>query len=526
MAMTHSPTFILTTSGEGLQLPQQDLAGPQGLAVKRYSYLEDMIMTLTQKTRHVFLLAVATFFLFATLSHAADFKDDVALLERTSKAISHVAETATPAVVHVDVEKSVKAQQMPSFEFFENPFFEHFFGPDFRQQVPKRQERKQRGQGSGFIINKEGYILTNYHVVSDADEITVTLNDNTKVEAELVGTDPQSDIALIKIDHGNNLPFLPLGDSDKMKVGEWVIAIGNPFGLDQTVTVGVISAKGRSKVGLNEYENFIQTDAAINPGNSGGPMLNIYGEVVGINSALYSRTGGYMGIGFAIPVNMVKAIKDQLMNNGKVIRGWLGVVIQDVNEDLAQSFGLEKARGILISEVQKDSPADKAGIEQGDIIVSLNGVELKNSSDLRNRVAMVVPGTKTDVGIIRNGKEQSIKVKIGEQPKNFARGGKSYDPGGAFYEKYGLSFQELTPELAEQLGYRDEEGVLIGDVEPDSAADSAGLQPGQLIQEINKKRVTSLDDVDKVMKQSTDTGRILLRVHSGRYSQYVVLVAE
>ena len=289
--------------------------------------------------------------------------------------------------------------------------------------------------------------------------------------------------------------------------------------------VGIVSAKGRSRVGINEYENFIQTDAAINPGNSGGPMLNIDGEVVGINSALFSQTGGYMGIGFAIPINMVKAIKDQLQKNGEVIRGWLGVAIQDIDEKLAQSFGLDEARGILVSEVQDGSPAEKAGIEQGDVIIKLNGRELQSVNELRNKIALIIPNTETEITVIRDGKEKTLDVVIGEQPDDFGKVAQS-QAGRDFLENFGLAFQELTPELAEQLGYQGEKGVLIGDVEPGGPADSAGLRPGQLVQEINKKRIESISDLREVLKNAPDLKQVLLRVRAGKFSQYVVLVAK
>lgn len=488
-------------------------------------------MRCKKQTTTVLLLVLFSVFTFSPAFSAAS-KEEIAILNKTSKAFSSVVKDVTPAVVHVEVEKTVGARDynFQNHEFFNNPFFERFFGPEFRRQNPQQQprQRKQRGQGSGFIISKEGYILTNYHVVADADEIQVTLSDNTKIDAELIGSDPQSDVALIKITNGKDLPVIPLGDSDALEVGEWVIAIGNPFGLDQTVTVGVVSAKGRSRVGINEYENFIQTDAAINPGNSGGPLLNIYGEVVGINSALFSRTGGYMGIGFAIPINMVKAINDQLQQHGKVTRGWLGVAIQDVDEKLARSFGLEKARGILVSEVQDGSPAAKSGVEQGDVIVKLNGVELANVNELRNRIALIVPKTEATLTVVRNGKEKTIDVVIGEQPSDFGRIAQTPGSGAEkFLERFGMSFQELTPELAEQLGYEGEKGILIGDVEPGGVAASAGLQPGQLIQEVNRQRVTSIDELKTILEEEGNTpNRMLLRVKSGRFSQYVVLVAE
>ncbi len=466
---------------------------------------------------------LVSFFLFSSLGLANASRDGEDILNQSAKAFASIVKRANPAVVHVEVEKTVGARNY-NYQLFQNPFFEHFFGPDFRRQMPQQREQKQKGQGSGFIISADGYILTNNHVVEDADTITVTLADKSKIEAKLIGSDPQSDVALIKIDNGNKNPFLSLGDSDALEVGEWVIAIGNPFGLTQTVTVGVVSAKGRSSVGLNEYENFIQTDAAINPGNSGGPLLNIHGKVIGINSALFSRTGGYMGIGFAIPINMVKTIEKQLQSNGKVTRGWLGVGIQDIDENLAKSFKLDSTSGILITDVQPDSPADKAGIRQGDVIVSLEGKKLANSQELRNKIALIVPETKTSVGIIRNGKAKNIDVKIGEKP------GSTIDiPGTSknsdFNERFGLSFQELTPELAKQLGYEGEEGVLIGDVEPGSVAEAADLRAGQLIQEINRIPVRSAKDLRNILKKSAQDNRILLRIKSGKYSRYVVLVA-
>jgi len=278
---------------------------------------------------------------------------------------------------------------------------------------------QQRGQGSGFIISKDGYILINNHVVGDADLIKVKLSDGREFKAKVIGTDPQSDVAVIKID-ATNLPVLRLGDSDKLEVGEWVIAIGNPFGLSQTVTVGVVSAKGRSRIGINDYEDFIQTDAAINPGNSGGPLVNIHGEAVGMNTAIFSRSGGYMGIGFAIPINMAKAIKDQLLKKGKVTRGWLGVVIQDIDEELAKSFGLEKTEGVLIAEVSEGSPAEKAGLKQGDIILRLNGKKVDDLGELRNKIALTAPGTKVKLEVLRENKRRTIQVTIGEQPAGTA----------------------------------------------------------------------------------------------------------
>lgn len=460
----------------------------------------------------------------AAVSRAAS-QADIDILDRSGKALSSMVKEVRPAVVHISVSSTVDVN--PEFEqFFNHPFFERFFGPEYRQQDPQQRKRQQRGAGSGFIISKDGLILTNNHVVEKADKITVTLSDNSEVEAELIGTDPQSDVALVKVNVEEDLPILPLGDSDALEVGEWVIAIGNPFGLSQTVTVGVVSATGRSRVGINEYENFIQTDAAINPGNSGGPLLNIHGEVIGINSALYSRTGGYMGIGFAIPINMAKSIEDQLQKHGKVTRGWLGVGIQNVDDTLAGYFGLDKAEGVLITEVYPDTPAEKAGIEREDIILELEGVPLKDSSDLRNRIAhTTTPGSDVSLRVLRDGKTMEISVTIGELPEdfgNFAQNKTSKDLLG----EYGLVLQELTPDLAEQLGYNGRQGVVITEVNPQSFAESIGLKPGQLIEEVNKRRVTSLQDLDRILQESDIEGRVLLRVRAGSISQYVVLRSE
>jgi len=455
----------------------------------------------------------------------AESNGDTAVLDRYSKAFVNVVKKAQPAVVHIKVEKTTTASggQIPE-EFMNNPFFEQFFGPYYRQQ-PQQREYKQRGLGSGFIINKNGLILTNNHVVEDADKITVALSDNREFDAKVIGADPQTDVALIKIEDPENLPVLPLGDSDALEVGEWVIAIGNPFGLSQTVTAGVVSATGRTSMGINDYENFIQTDAAINPGNSGGPLINGRGEVVGINTALFSKTGGYMGIGFAIPINMAKSVEKQLQSDGKVTRGWLGVVIQDVNKDLADQFGLQTAKGILVSEVQSDSPASSAGLKQGDVILKLDGNELENVSDLRNRVAMIRPGTKAVLDIIRDGRDKKVPVTIGEQPKNFSQKGAIAGKDNSL-EQFGLTLQELTPELADKFDYQAGSGLIVSDVAEDSPAAAAGLKPGHLIEEVNRMKVQSLADLRKALKQSSDSDKILLRVRSGNFSTYMVLSAK
>ena len=478
-----------------------------------------MIKT-TQIHLHAILIAAAFLLLAPFLGHAENSKD-IELLDRSAKAFSRVVKDVKPAVVHIAVTSTVETNSEYE-QFFNHPFFERFFGPEYRFQDPQRRKRQQQGAGSGFIIDREGHILTNNHVVEKADKITVTLADESEVEATLIGTDPKSDVALIKINVDHDLPVVEMGDSAALEVGEWVIAIGNPFGLTQTVTVGVVSATGRSRVGINEYENFIQTDAAINPGNSGGPLLNIHGQVVGINSALYSRTGGYMGIGFAIPINMAKFINEQLMNNGKVTRGYLGVGIQDVDESLAESFGLEKAGGVLITDVQDDTPASRAGVKSQDVLVKLNGVDLQDTQDLRNRIAQTIPGTTVMIDIIRDGKPVELKVEIGEQPADFGIAAQERSDQNPL-SSFGLVVQELTPDLAEQLGYKGRQGLVISEVSPGSTAAEIGLKSGFLIEEVQKVRVTSLEELRQIMEQSGASERVLLRVRVGQNSRYVVL---
>ncbi len=501
------------------------------IQLQSYRFIDYCLETVMNRVSKAIVYSLTVVFVFSLLLVSSSGRalagddENIALLAKTGKAFAAVVKKAEAAVVYVGVEKSVHvAGGQNPYDFFNDPFFERFFGPQFKHpRIPRQRDFKQRGAGSGFIIAKDGYILTNNHVVADADKITVRLADEREFTAKVVGTDPQSDVALIKID-GKDLPVLPLGNSDKIQVGEWVIAIGNPFELMQTVTVGVVSAKGRNRMGISEYENYIQTDAAINPGNSGGPLLNIHGEAIGINSAIFSKSGGYMGIGFAIPINMAKNIEQQLLEHGKVTRGWLGVIIQDMNKDLAQSFNLKTDKGVLISEVSEKSPADKAGLKQGDVIQAIDGKAVENVAGLRNIIAMTAPGTKLVLKVIRDGKTYSIPVTIGEQPADFESMSKS--AGASPLANMGLSLQNLTPELADQFGYRKGQGVLIAEVDPESPAGRVGLQAGQLIEEVNKVRVHNLGELKKALRRSKHKKQVLLRVRAGQYSQYVVLRAE
>ena len=344
--------------------------------------------------------------------------------------------------------------------------------------------------------------------------------DGREYQAEIIGTDSGSDLAVIKIDE-TDLPFLQLGNSENLEVGDWVLAVGNPFGLSHTLTAGVVSAKGRSGIGLSDYEDFIQTDAAINPGNSGGPLVNLEGEVIGINTAIFSRSGGYMGIGFAIPINMAKDVKEQLIEHGEVRRGRLGIFIQNMTQDLAESFELDNAEGILITKVVEDSPAENAGLQQGDVILKIEGDKVNNVATLRNRISLTSPGTNVHLTIYRDGNTKTVKVRIGKLDSDSL--GQSKQDGEL--SNLGLSLHQLTPELAERYGYENEQGVLISNVERGSLAYRAGLKSGDLILQINRQSVTTVDEARNLLQNRTG-GAVLLLVRKGDMTQYVVLKPE
>lgn len=445
--------------------------------------------------------------------------DGIATLRETSKAFTEVAKNAVPAVVSVRVEKTITEQGSTYFYSpFDDEFFERFFGPRYRPRVEPRK-RQQVGQGSGFIISEDGYILTNNHVVGEADKIVVTLRDGKEHQAKLVGTDPGSDVALIKID-AEKLPTIELGDSDALEIGEWVIAVGSPFGLQATVTVGVVSAKSRG-VGITQYEDFIQTDAAINPGNSGGPLLNVDGKAVGINTAIFSQSGGYMGIGFAIPVNMAKSILNQLKETGKVTRGYLGIIMhpEKISSDLAEAFGLKSTNGVLITEVVPDSPAEKAGLERRDVIIKMNDQNVEDWQSFRNAIAMLKPGTRIDLTVVRDGKQKKATVEIGALDESeLAMGGAS-----SRVNKLGVQVQELTEELAQRFGYGRAKGVIVTEVAQDSPADRAGITPGILIMSVNRRDVTTVEEFNKAVEEFGKTGKLVLLVRNERFAQYVVV---
>jgi serine protease Do len=425
-----------------------------------------------------------------------------------------LAKRVGPSVVNVSTTQVRKAAaDVPSPFDGDDPmsqFWQRFFGG----RIPRGSQR-QMGLGSGFIIDRNGTILTNYHVVDGAQKISVTLSDGKSYDAKVIGKDQKTDIAVIKIDAGQDLPAVTLGDSDRLDVGEWVMAIGNPFGLDHTVTSGIVSAKGR-QIGAGPYDNFIQTDASINPGNSGGPLINLRGEVVGITTAIYSQSGGNIGIGFAIPTNSIKEVLPQLKDKGRVVRGYLGTTVQKITPEIADSLGVKQQRGALVADVVRGSPAERAGIKTGDIITEFNSKEVKDSTELPGLVARVAPGTGTSVKVLRDGKEMTLAITVGEmKDTEVAASGQQGE--------LGLAVQPVTPEVAQSLGLDRAEGLVITEVKPGSAADDAGLREGDLITQINRRPVKNLADYNREMAQSKKGQSVLLLVRRGDSSVFLAL---
>jgi serine protease Do len=413
-----------------------------------------------------------------------------------------------PSVVNISTTQVRKpTQEMPSpfggDERF-NEFWERFFGG----QLPRTPQR-QRGLGSGFIIDPDGTIITNNHVVDGAQKVVVTLVDGKSFDAKVVGRDPKSDIAILKIDAKQTLAAAPLGDSDQLEVGEWVLAVGNPFGLDHSVTTGIVSAKGRH-IGAGPYDSFIQTDASINPGNSGGPLVNLRGEVVGINTAIFSQTGGNIGIGFAIPTNLAKELVPQLKDKGKVVRGYLGVTIQKVTSDIAATMGLKNENGALVADVAAGGPAERAGLKSGDVIVEFNGKPIKDSSELPLEVARVAPGKTAQVKILRDSKLSDVTVTVGELKESEVVAEARQGQGD-----FGMTVQPVNPATAESLGLERAEGLLVSSVKPGSAADEAGIRRGDIITQINRRPVRDLADYKREIARAESGKAILLLVKRG-----------
>ena len=433
-----------------------------------------------------------------------------------SKCFTNVAKKSMPAVVFIKVQSNTDDQQNPfqSPDPYENDALRRFFGSP--QQAEPRQ---QMSQGSGFIVSADGYVMTNAHVIRGADKITVVLHDGRELDGSVVGADAHTDIAIVKIE-GSGFPFITLGDSEKMEIGEWVVAIGSPFQLESTLTVGVISAKGRQNLRITDLEDFIQTDAAINPGNSGGPLLNLDSEVIGINTAIVSRSGGYMGIGFAVPSNLAKNIMAQIINNGIVTRGFLGVSLQPVDKDIAEAFNLDKAEGALVSDIAKGSPSDKAGLKQGDIILEYNGIPVKSLGGFRNDVSLMTPGTVVKLKVNRKGKILTIPVTLGSASD-------SLSTTGGIAQKLGIEVDALTPEIASQLGYpKTEQGVVITKVKPGSVASTAGMRPGFLILAINHKQVSTVKDFNEAMAEVGNNNRVLILAKQGSATRFYSIKLE
>jgi Do/DeqQ family serine protease len=415
-----------------------------------------------------------------------------------------VVDQVAPAVVTIRSERRVKiAQELP-----DDPFFRQFFGDQFgrRRQLP---DRREGALGSGVIVRGDGYILTNHHVVDGAEQVNVDMTDGRSFKAKVVGTDKPSDLAVLKVD-GSNLPTLTLGDSDAVRVGDVVLAVGNPLGVGQTVTMGIVSAKGRSTdLGDGAFEDFIQTDAPINEGNSGGALVSTRGELVGINSQILTPSGGNIGIGFAIPANMARSVMTQLVEHGEVRRGLLGVTIQPVTSDIARSLGLQHVQGALVNSVQAGGPADKAGVRRGDVITAVNGQAVKDSNELRNQVASQQPGSRVQLTLLRDGKEQNVSATLAElhgaaQPEDRAE-------AGADSSGFGMSIEPLTPETARQLGVSATSGLVVTDVRPGSRAADAGLRSGDVIVEVDRKAVNSVDALRSALKQGDRPALLLVQ---------------
>ena len=433
---------------------------------------------------------------------------------RSLRNFTELAKKVGPSVVNVSTTQARSMGQGVPSPFGpgdpRNDFLERFFGG----RTPSPAPQPRRGVGSGFLIDRDGTILTNYHVIGEAEKISVTLSDGTPYGAKLVGKDQKTDIAVIKIDAGRDLPAVTLGDSDRLEVGEWVVAIGNPFGLDHTVTSGIVSAKGRH-IGAGPYDNFIQTDASINPGNSGGPLINLHGEVVGINTAIFSQSGGNIGIGFAIPTNSVKDLLPQLKDKGRVVRGYLGTTVQRITPEIANSLGIKEG-GALVAEVMGGTPAEKAGIQTGDVILEFDGQAIKSSSDLPLLVARVTPGTTVQLQVLRDGKQVSIPITVGElKEQEVLASGQESD--------LGLALQPLTPDVARTLGLERAEGLIVSSITPGSAAEEAGLRAGDVITHVNRRPVKSLEEYEREIARNEQDKPVLFLVRRGQSSLFLAL---
>lgn len=464
--------------------------------------------------------------LFVT-ANAQALNGGIESLRQTGKAFSTVAQQVSPSVVFIQVETIKESRRLPLGEDspFNDELFRRFFGDGFGGFPQQRSPHQQRalGQGSGFvfsldkgIFSDKAFILTNNHVVDGATKIRVTFQDGREFDARVRGADPKSDIAVLEI-KVDDVPALKLGDSNHLEVGEWVVAIGNPFGLSHTLTAGVVSAKGRTGLGINDYEDFIQTDAAINPGNSGGPLVNLDGEVIGINTAIFSRSGGYMGVGFAIPINMAKGIAEQLLNTGEVTRGFLGVTIQDLTPELADSFDVDNLNGIIVAQVSEGSPAARAGLKQGDLITGYQGQVVKDSGSFRNQVSLTRPGSTVDIEVMRKGRKQVFKATIAALNDEST----VVEASSEAVDKIGVRVQTISAALAQQFNTRAGRGVVVTQVETGSLAQQAGIEVGMVIYEVNRSKVSSAEQFKSLIDDSKR--RALLLLGRGEHTRFVVL---
>jgi serine protease Do len=460
---------------------------------------------------------VFTAFLFQGTALAREVSPEAReFLNRLSNYLSEVADVTKPSVVNISTTTTVTMKEHPYGDLFNDPFFKRFFGDKFDHPgMPKKF--KSSALGSGVIVSADGYILTNSHVIKNADEIKVILNDKREFKGKVIGDDPQTDIAVIKVE-AKDLPAIKMGDSDKLKAGDVVIAIGNPFGLNQTVTMGIVSAVGRANIGISAYEDYIQTDAAINPGNSGGALVNANGELVGINSAIFSTSGGYMGVGFAVPSDIANSVAQSILKYGKVIRGWLGVSIQNLTPELAKSFDLKEEKGALVTDVIKNSPADKAGLKRGDLIVEFDGKSVEDTTSLRNMVANTVPGKAVLTRVIRQGKEETLSVTIGELPAKMMATKVEHNN-----VLNGVQVQELNPDMRSGLNIpADLKGVLVTDVSEDSTAYGL-VSKNDVIEEVDRKPVKDLKDYEEIVSKIRPSDTVLLLLYRDGAHIYVTI---
>ncbi|MDA8241819.1 MAG: DegQ family serine endoprotease [Nitrospiraceae bacterium] len=462
------------------------------------------------------LLAQVLFPAESSAAAPAISRKSIDSLTTIGKAMAEISAAVKPAIVNISTTRTVKVPGNDPFA--EDPFFRHFFGDNLRRQ-PK--EQKSAALGSGVIVSSDGYIITNYHVVKDADEIKVLLADKREFSGKVIGSDPKTEISVVKID-AKDLPTLPWGNSDSLEAGDLVLAVGNPYGLNQTVTMGIVSAVGRANVGIADYEDFIQTDAPINPGNSGGALVNVRGQLIGINTAIFSTSGGYQGIGFAIPSNMVRTIMESLVKEGKVIRGWLGISIQRITPDLAKQFNLKDENGVLVSDVTENGPAEKAGLKRGDVILEYDGKKTDEPGLFRNMVANTVPGEEHSLKVLRDGKVVTLKVTIGELPPEVQQA-----ENGAYQNALrGIGVQDITPDIAKRLGLPPKvKGVIVNNVDEDSPAYGV-LAQGDVIQEIDRKKITNVKDYQQIVPTIGRDSNVLLLVYRRGSSLFITLSSQ